>query len=472
MNIKEFLLEKKRYFLLAGILMVITVVVCLLVFPPAYRLPIVLIIILLTLFLAALGLFEELSSRTALHELILQDLDELQKTPDYSVPASGTQEERELSNGINTLSQYIASLRTENEKERSDLADYIRVWSPKLEENLIEFRNIANSALKSDLPNLLERQADQTNLVVQQLLYYLRTKTDGLGNRKVPVSVNEMALQTIKRYYSFMQQKRIGYLIKGQDIIINTDPDILSFAFGQVLHNAIKYSPRKGSIGIYIKKFQDNYYLIVEDKGSGISPSDLPHVFEKNYVGKNELDEHSPGMGLYLAKSFVELMGYQIGLNSKLNQGTTVAICFSGEVPVNKNGSGNRSAVPAAPKAKEPVRVAEEAAPATARTEDEKKPAKKSAPPAEKPPRKKPVPPAEPPEEFELDLEAASDENEGEGETYLSDEADNVSGIERFVSKKSKTQTTKKKADAPAPPSKKEPELQNDNTVSENSKLD
>ena len=404
MNIKEYLLEKKRLFLLAGLIMVIACVASILVFPPVYHLPILLIVVLLSLFLVALGLLDELRGRTILHELILQDLEELTKTPDYAVPVGGTLEEQALSNGINSLSKYIRSLRTENEKERADLSDYIRIWSPKLEENLLEFRNIANSGLKSDLPNLLERQADQTNLVVQQLLYYLRTKTDGINSKKVPVSINEVALQTIKRYYSFMQEKRIGYLIKGQDIIINTDPDVLSFALGQVLHNAIKYTDRKGSIGIYIKKFQGSYYLIIEDKGSGISPSDLPHIFEKNYVGKNELDESSPGMGLYLAKSFVELLGYQIGLNSKLDQGTTVAICFAGEIPLSQNGKKSRSA------SQSPVqdRAPEPAQPKSSNARD-------------------------------VDNTKGID---------LSDDQENAAEMERFVSKKSKNDVSAKK---PAP---------------------
>lgn len=412
MNIKEFLFEKKRLLLLAGLIMIISCVVSILVFPAVYHLPLLLIIVFLSLFLVALSLLDELRGRTALHELILQDLEELAKTPGYSVPVGGTLEEQELSNGINALGKYIQSLRTENEKERSDISDYIRIWSPKLEENLIEFRNIANSGLKSDLPNLLERQADQTNLVVQQLLYYLRTKTDGIDSRKVPVSINEMALQTIKRYYSLMQEKRIGYLIKGQDIIINTDPDVLGFALGQVLHNAIKYTPRKGSIGIYIKKYQDNYYLIVEDKGSGISPSDLPHVFDKNYVGKNEQDEKSPGMGLYLAKSFVELLGYQIGLNSKLNQGTTVAICFAGETPIGKNGRKS----PGVPQNPTPPQT--------------------PAPTENAPPRPKSFD-VQPPNDVQ-------DMNETE-ETYLADDKENPLEIERFVSRKPKSTESVKK---------------------------
>jgi len=353
MDYKEYIIEKKWMLGAGGACTLIAVVLEFLLLPSVYRLGMILISLLLGIFILAICVMDELKSRTAKQEMILQDLQELVETPGYSVPKNGTQEEKDLAEKINGLSGHIASLCEENERDRQDLADYIRIWTPKLEENLQEFRNIANSALRSDVPNLLERQVDQTNLTVQQLLYYLRTKTDGINSRKVPVSVNDVALQTIKRYYPMMQQKRIGYLIKGQDILIQTDPDILSFAFGQVLENAIKYSPQKSSIGVYIKRFQGSYYLIVEDKGTGINPSDLPYVFNKNYIGKNEPDESSPGMGLYLARSFIELLGYEIGLNSKLNQGTTVAICFMNEDAVpNKRAKKqppSYSAVPSAP---------------------------------------------------------------------------------------------------------------------------
>jgi|GEM_PF-5767563 len=360
MNYKEYIIEKKWMLAAGAACTLIAMVLEFLLLPSVYRLGIILISFLLGIFVLAIGVMDELKSRTAKQELILQDLQELVETPEYSVPKNGTQEERDLAKGINALSHHILSLRKENEKDRQDLADYIRVWTPKLEENLQEFRNIANSALRSDIPNLLERQVDQTNLTVQQLLYYLRTKSDGINSRKLPVSVNDVALQTIKRYYPMMQQKRIGYLIKGQDILIQTDPDILSFAFGQVLENAIKYSPVKGSIGVYIKRFQGSYYLIVEDKGTGISPSDLPYVFNKNYIGKNEQDENSPGMGLYLARSFIELLGYEIGLNSKLNQGTTVAICFMNEDAVpNKRAKKQPSPYSSVPESRSSARTEE-----------------------------------------------------------------------------------------------------------------
>ena len=86
----------------------------------------------------------------------------------------------------------------------------------------------------------------------------------------------------------------------------------------------MKYT-KEGSIHIYMK----NQTLYIEDTGIGIKKEDLPRVFEKGFTGTNgRIDKKASGLGLYLVKNICDTLGYPIHIESEVNKGTTVSICF------------------------------------------------------------------------------------------------------------------------------------------------
>ena len=98
---------------------------------------------------------------------------------------------------------------------------------------------------------------------------------------------------------------------------------------GQIITNAVKYSD-KGSITISAYEDECNTYLSVKDEGIGISPEDLPRVFERGYTGYNgRADKKSTGIGLFLCKSVTRMLGHKIQISSEPGKGTEVTIIFS-----------------------------------------------------------------------------------------------------------------------------------------------
>ena len=108
-----------------------------------------------------------------------------------------------------------------------------------------------------------------------------------------------------------------------------TDEKWISFVLGQIITNAVKYSD-KGSITISAYEDECNTYLSVKDEGIGISPEDLPRVFERGYTGYNgRADKKSTGIGLFLCKSVTRMLGHKIQISSEPGKGTEVTIIFS-----------------------------------------------------------------------------------------------------------------------------------------------
>jgi signal transduction histidine kinase len=94
---------------------------------------------------------------------------------------------------------------------------------------------------------------------------------------------------------------------------------------GNLLSNALKYSPAGGTIRVTGRVEANQVTLSVSDQGPGIAAPDLPHIFERFYRGDSELTKRAKGagLGLYLAKSVVEAHGGRIWAESAPGAGTT-----------------------------------------------------------------------------------------------------------------------------------------------------
>ena len=101
-----------------------------------------------------------------------------------------------------------------------------------------------------------------------------------------------------------------------------------------LLANAIDHTPPLGRITIRTRLTDGLATLLVIDTGEGISPENLPHIFDRFYRADDSRSRKTGGAGLGLAisKSIAEAHGAQLTATSTLGKGTT----FTFEIPVSK----------------------------------------------------------------------------------------------------------------------------------------
>jgi len=109
---------------------------------------------------------------------------------------------------------------------------------------------------------------------------------------------------------------------------VRADPEWLQEVLLVLLSNAIKHSSRGGEIRLWAR----DGAIIVEDEGVGVSPADLPHVFERFYRGKGHSEGF--GLGLSICRELTERMGGSISMRSQEGVGTAVQI----ELPIGRRG--------------------------------------------------------------------------------------------------------------------------------------
>jgi two-component system phosphate regulon sensor histidine kinase PhoR len=89
-----------------------------------------------------------------------------------------------------------------------------------------------------------------------------------------------------------------------------------------LIHNAIKFTPSGGRISISAKAKDNDILVSVADTGIGISPDDLPRIFERFYKADKSRSGGGTGLGLAIAKHIVEAHGGRIWAESTEGRGS------------------------------------------------------------------------------------------------------------------------------------------------------
>lgn len=114
------------------------------------------------------------------------------------------------------------------------------------------------------------------------------------------------------------------------DMYLIADPHLMELAFINLIENAAKYSNPPAEIKIEMNKTEDRLQVSIADKGIGIPPADLEHIFERFYTVDKAHSQKmgGSGLGLSIVETIVEKHYGKISVESQVGKGTTFIITF------------------------------------------------------------------------------------------------------------------------------------------------
>lgn len=116
------------------------------------------------------------------------------------------------------------------------------------------------------------------------------------------------------------------------DIIAYSDKKLLKNILINLITNAIKFSDEGSPVAINSRVNNGKAEISITDKGIGIAPADQEHLFSSFFRGKNATNIQGTGLGLHIVKRYLDLLGGNVSLQSKLNKGTKISFI----IPVNQ----------------------------------------------------------------------------------------------------------------------------------------
>ena len=216
---------------------------------------------------------------------------------------------------------------SEVKRERLEYKEYIEQWIHEIKTPITAMKLLCENH-RTDWTKELLLELEKTNRFTEQALYFARSEYT-----EKDYSVREMALaqvvhQAIADNKYLLLQNGMRLEVKAIQDTVYSDEKWVRFILNQLIANAVKYRAGQPVLRFSTCRQQDQVVLMVEDNGIGISPADLPRIFEKGFTGQNGRIVHqSTGIGLYLCKRLCEKLGIGISANSG-GKGTTISLSF------------------------------------------------------------------------------------------------------------------------------------------------
>ncbi len=213
---------------------------------------------------------------------------------------------------------FIAIVSHELKTPLTTLKAYLQMLHSKTSEN-----NLNDSFIRVALKKSLS-QIDKMNLLVKGFLDVSRLENSTMHLEKTSFDLNELLNNQMDDMLLLSQSHRIE--IKHQcNITVEADRDKIAQVLGNLLSNAMKYSPVNSVISIQCEEKDGMAVVSITDKGIGIKPDDLKKIFDRFYRVENEQTKTIAGfgIGLYLCSEIISRHRGNIWATSGSEQGST-----------------------------------------------------------------------------------------------------------------------------------------------------
>ena len=181
-------------------------------------------------------------------------------------------------------------------------------------------------SIRAEFVRHIENETDRLAQMVEELLELSRIESGAAPLRMGVVAVAPLLERCVQRFAPQAERAGLGLsaeVADGEELAVRGDGDRLDQALGNLLHNAIKFTPAGGQINVSAATQDGEVAIAVRDTGIGISADDQTRIFERFYKAAEARGRPGSGLGLAIVKSIAERHGGKVWLESQLGKGST-----------------------------------------------------------------------------------------------------------------------------------------------------
>src|SRR6185295_11861931 len=190
-----------------------------------------------------------------------------------------------------------------------------------------------NSPLDEPTRNLLGiMHANGMRLLklINDLLDLVRLESGRLEAKREPMEINAFIKGLSGAAQQMAHEKQIRLEMSAESGIgaVLADRDKLEKVFLNLIFNALKFTPKGGSVELHARRVGENLVTTVKDSGVGIAAKSLPYIFDRFWQADNSSNRkyQGVGIGLSLVKELTELHGGTVTVESQEGNGTTFTV--------------------------------------------------------------------------------------------------------------------------------------------------
>jgi signal transduction histidine kinase len=172
-------------------------------------------------------------------------------------------------------------------------------------------------------------------MLVDQLLLMARFENQKMSPATELVYLNALILDVLTLNSEKINNRKLQVKFNAEkDYYIQSDNFLVVTIFRNIISNAIKYSNESGRITILISNENEKITCRITDTGIGIEKQDLEAIFNP-FFRSNSTDHpeiKGTGLGLSIVKRITELLDITFKIESEIEKGTTVILCFNEKI--------------------------------------------------------------------------------------------------------------------------------------------
>jgi two-component system sensor histidine kinase KdpD len=194
----------------------------------------------------------------------------------------------------------------------------------------------------SSLTTVVREEAERLNHDIQNLLDATRISSDGVRPNFEWSEIADIVNAAIERRRNRLKARMLEVRLAHDLPLVYVDSVLIEQALGQVLDNAIKYSPSSGSIVVEGRRTHDDVTISVTDQGTGFSDDERERAGERFFRGTRHASTIAgAGLGLWIARSFVSVNAGHLDIESRgAGTGSRVSI----HLPVARDSEEHQTA--------------------------------------------------------------------------------------------------------------------------------
>ncbi|WP_432884656.1 sensor histidine kinase [Kribbella sp. CA-245084] len=243
------------------------------------------------------------------------------------VPVSGRDEVARLGHAFNDMAESIQRHDFQRKAMVSDVAHELRTPLANIKGYLVASED-GVVPLDSELVTSLLEETELLEHLVADLQDLALADAGMLRLHPAPRDLTELAQQVVAAHRPSADAADVTVTAVGETSPAVVDSARIRQALGNLVSNAIRYTPMGGNVMVGVRRVGDGYNLSVTDNGSGIAEEHLPYVFDRFYRAEHSRSRSTGGSGLGLAitKHLAEAHGGKITVTSRLGSGSTFTI--------------------------------------------------------------------------------------------------------------------------------------------------